>query len=233
MEHAILLEADAIGHRYGNRVALQTASLRARAGVVLGLLGRNGAGKSTLLRCLVGDVIPDQGQVRLDGVVHDRPRRAWLARQGVCFVPDRDYLHPAATIGQQCTWIANGCGTTARIAELLETLGVSHVQQQRPKSLSGGERRRAEIACALLMEPRVLVLDEPLRGIAPIDAEVILARLRTHAREGAAVVITGHELPLLLPALDAITWCHAGRTTEFPSVSQAMESFAFRRDFLR
>lgn len=228
----VLLEADAISKRFGDRVVLSTASLRARAGIVTGLLGRNGAGKSTLLRCFVGEMTPDQGNLRFDGVALETARRASLAKRGVCFVPDRDLLHPAVSVLTQCRWVAQEMGAMTRANELLDAFGLAHVQAQRPRSLSGGERRRAEVVLALLLAPRVLVLDEPLRGIPPIDAEIILGALREHASRGNAVVITGHELPLLMSSLQAITWCHAGKTREFASVDSAMQDFAFRRDFL-
>jgi lipopolysaccharide export system ATP-binding protein len=227
-----LLEADCVSKHYGDRTVLNTASLRARAGMITALLGRNGAGKSTLLRCTVGEIDADQGNIRLDGATVVRPRLAWLARRGVCFVPDRDLLHPAVPVGSQCAWVARDCGTAAGVDTLLEQFGIAHVRDARPRSLSGGERRRAEVALALLLAPRVLVLDEPLRGIAPLDAEVILAALRRFAEQGGAVLLTGHELPLFMASVDAVTWCHAGRTREFTSVSAAMHDFAFRRDFL-
>ena len=232
MSATALLEADCVSKHYGDRTVLNTASLRARAGMITALLGRNGAGKSTLLRCTVGEIVADQGNIRLDGATVVRPRLAWLARRGVCFVPDRDLLHPGVPMGSQCAWVARDCGTAAMVDTLLEQFGISRLRDARPRSLSGGERRRAEVALALLLAPRVLVLDEPLRGIAPLDAEVILAALRQFAEQGGAVLLTGHELPLFMASVDAVTWCHAGRTREFTSVSAAMHDFAFRRDFL-
>jgi ABC-type multidrug transport system ATPase subunit len=228
---APVLEADCVSKRYGERLVLSSASLRARAGLVTGLLGRNGAGKSTLLRILVGSLQPDGGCVRFDGSALLEAQLAPMARRGLFFLPDRDLLHPAVSLGRQLRWLSEHFGTTSQLADVAQRLGVAHVLSSRPRALSGGETRRAEVAMALLRAPRVLVLDEPLRGIAPLDAEVVLDALRALARTGCAVVLTGHELPLLVSSLDAVTWCHAGRTREFGSVAEAMQDFGAQRDF--
>lgn len=227
-----VLEADGVAKRRGDRLVLTAASLRARPGEINGLLGRNGAGKTTLLRILVGLLEPDGGSVRIDGVGQLSVRLAALSQSGVFFLPDRDLLHPRATVGEQLRWMATMSAQAARFDAVCERLGITARLTQKPGALSGGERRRAEVACALLRAPRVLVLDEPLRGIAPLDAECILAVLREFARAGGAVVITGHELPLLEPWLDTVTYCVGSRTTEFASVPAAKADFAFRQQFL-
>lgn len=227
-----VLEADGVAKRRGDRLVLTAASLRARPGEVNGLLGRNGAGKTTLLRILVGLLELDGGSVRLDGIGQLSVRLSTLSQSGVFFLPDRDLLHPGATVGNQLRWMATMHGQAARFEEVCAQLGITARLAQKPAQLSGGERRRAEVACALLRAPRVLVLDEPLRGIAPLDAECILGVLRAFALSGGAVVITGHELPLLEPWLDVVTFCSGSRTHEFASVAAAREDFAFRQQFL-
>ena len=226
------LEADCVAKRYGERLVLKSGSVRAIPGLVIGLLGRNGAGKSTLLRIMAGSLAPDSGVVRVDGAGRLAVSLPWLADRGVFFLPDRDLLHPRVSVGMQLSWIGDRFHRTAAVRDVCELMGITAVLASKPRQLSGGERRRTEVACALIRAPRVLILDEPLRGIAPLDAERILSALRAFARAGGAVVLTGHELPLLLPAVDRVTWCTAGTTREFTSVAQAMGDFAFRRDFL-
>ncbi len=211
---------------------LTSASVRAIPGLVTGLLGRNGAGKSTLLRIMTGSIAPDSGVVRVEGEGRLSVTLPWLAQRGVFLLPDRDLLHPRVQVGTQLTWIAERFSRVHAVSGICEQMSIAHVLTAKPRTLSGGERRRAEVACALIRAPRVLVLDEPLRGIAPLDAEMILGGLRQFAQAGGAVVVTGHELPLLLPMLDRVTWCNAGSTREFASVAEAMQDFAFRRDFL-
>lgn len=226
------LEVDCVAMSYGGRRVLSSASLRASLGQVTALLGRNGIGKSTLLRIGAGVLAPETGIVRCDGVTVDRLSLTTLAARGLFFLPDRDLLHPGLRLGAQLDAIARLRGDPAKLAEIVRLLRIGDRLAQPPRSLSGGERRRGEIAAALAAAPRVLMADEPLRGIDPRDAEIIMLALRTSAHAGSAVVLTGHELPLLLPHADRIVWCHAGTTREFASKDDAMADFAFRRDFL-
>ena len=227
-----VLEADCVSKRFGMRAVLTAASLRARAAVVTALLGRNGAGKSTLLHITTGTKSADTGIVRFEGSTLTRPTLAALARRGVFFLPDRDLLHPSLTVGAQLQAVAEWFGSTSTVQAVAQSLGIAAQLSKRPRSLSGGERRRAEVAVAVLREPRVLMLDEPLRGIQPLDAELIMATLKDFARSGGAVVLTGHELPLILPHVDCVTWCASGTTREFSSPDEATRDFAFQRDFL-
>ncbi len=226
------LEADCVSLSYGDRQVLSSASLRAQPGQVTGLLGRNGAGKTSLLRILVGIRAPDNGVVRVDGVGQLRVTLPQLAQRGVFFLPARDLLLPGITVLRQMRAARDRFGGTGDLERLALVLGIAERVQQSPATLSGGERRRAELAVALARQPRVLVTDEPLRGITPLDADALMGAMRGFAAHGGAVVVTGHELPLLLPHLDRITWCHAGKTREFASVTAAQADFAFRRDFM-
>ncbi len=232
MTVAIPLSADCVSKTYRDRQVLSSASLWARPGIVSGLLGRNGAGKTTLLRILVGMLAPDNGVVRLDGVGELRVTLPQLALRGVFFLPARDLLLPSLSVIRQMRAARDRFGGTGDLEALASVLGIADRVNQKPSTLSGGERRRAELAVALAREPSVLVADEPLRGITPLDADVLMGAMRAFAQRGGAVVVTGHELPLLLPHLDRVTWCHAGKTREFSSVEEAMQDFAFRRDFL-
>ena len=229
---APMLEADCVCQSYDGRRVLTAESLRAVPGLVTGLLGRNGAGKTTLLRILVGLQAPENGMVRVDGVGTLAVSLPALARRGVFFLPARDLLLPALSVEAQMRSVRDACGARTDIGAIAEHLGIAARLAQTPPTLSGGERRRAELAVALARGPRVLVADEPLRGIAPLDAEAVMRALREFARAGGAAVVTGHELPLLLPHLDHVTWCHGGRTREYASVKAAQQDFAFRRDFL-
>lgn len=226
------LEADCVSKRYGTRQVLKSASLRATPGRVTALVGRNGAGKSTLLRITTGLLAPDSGYVRLRGKSLHSTSLAALAHHGVFFLPDRDLLHPTMLLHVQLTAVAEAFGMQPETERIATELGIAHCLERKPRSLSGGERRRAEIALAVARKPAILFADEPLRGIAPIDTEIILAAFTSFARRGNAVVLTGHELPALMAQVDSVTWCTAGTTREFASSADAMRDFAFRRDFL-
>ena len=110
--------------------------------------------------------------------------------------------------------------------------GIEHVIDQRPYSLSGGERRRAELAAVLVRKPRCLIADEPYRGISPKDAESLSSIFRELADDGCAVIVSGHEVNTLLDVADHITWCTAGTTYEIGTPEQARAHEALRQEYL-
>jgi ABC-type multidrug transport system ATPase subunit len=224
-----ILVADCIGKKYGDRWVLHSATLRATRGELRALLGRNGAGKSTLLRVAAGLVDSDAGSVRINGVARQRVRLAQLAREGICFIPDRELLTNAFTVREQLAFASTDHGLIARAAERLT---IDHLLDARPFELSSGERRRAELAFAMVRQPACVLADEPLRNISPMDAELLLQVLREIAHAGCAVIVTGHEVPALLAAVDHVTWCTAGTTYEMGPPFMARTDDRFVRDYL-
>ena len=224
-----VLVADCIGKKYQNRWVLHSASLRATRGELRALLGRNGAGKSTLLRVAAGEIQPDAGTVRFNCVARESVRMPQLAREGLCFVPDRELLSNAFTLREQLAFAREDAGLIASTADRLQ---IASLLDARPFELSSGERRRAEVAFAMLRRPTCLLADEPLRNISPIDADALLQVFKEIAHNGCAVVITGHEVPALLAAVDHITWCTAGTTYEMGPPFMARNDERFVRDYL-
>jgi ABC-type multidrug transport system ATPase subunit len=216
--------------KYGEKWALHSASLRATRGELRALLGRNGAGKSTLLRIGAGLITATSGTVSFNGKFRERPRLANLAREGLCFVPDNDLLSNAFSVRQQLEFVAGR--SDHEIERVAERLTIASLLDARPAELSSGERRRAEVAFAMLRRPVCLLADEPLRNISPIDAEALLEVLKDIAHAGCAVVITGHEVPALLAAVDHVTWCTAGTTYEMGPPFMARTDERFMRDYL-
>jgi ABC-type multidrug transport system ATPase subunit len=227
-----LLRADSIGKSLGGRKILASAYLEARAGTVTALVGRNGAGKSTLLKIAAGWIRADHGFVELRGRRHVRPDPAALARDGLLFVPiDRSILCGPYTLGQHADAVEARFGAADRGA-VLERLGIAELESARCATFSGGERRRAELALALLRRPACLLLDEPFRGIDPRDVEALQAVIRSLAASGCAVVLTGHEVRPMLAAADAVVWLRDGTTQALGAPAQAEEVWRFRRDYL-
>lgn len=226
-----VLVADCVSKSFGARRVLSSASLRAHSGEVRAILGRNGIGKSTLMRIAVGLQQADSGVVQLDGKTHLRPSLWRLARAGVFFLPDHDLLSSAFTVGAQLEMFADRFGERSA-REAARLADVEHLLSQRPHMLSGGELRRAELAAVLARRPRVLLADEPFRGIAPIDHDRLAGLFHSLAAEGCAVVVSGHEVPTLLELADHITWCTAGTTYELGAPALARRHDAFQRDYL-
>ena len=229
---SVVLRADSIGKSYGGRRVLASAYFEARAGAVTALVGRNGAGKSTLLKIAAGWVRADLGLVEFAGRRHLRPDPAALARDGLFFVPiDRSILSPPFTLAQHLDAVEARFGRGDRAA-VLERLGIAALERVRCASLSGGERRRAELALALVRRPSCLLLDEPFRGIDPKDVEVLQAIVRSLADAGCAVVLTGHEVPQILAVADSVVWLRDGTSQMMGSAAQAEKDWRFRRDYL-
>ncbi len=224
------LVAQSMGKWYGRREVLKGATLWAKPGEVSILLGRNGAGKSTLLKVTAGIVRPDYGVVKFDGVVTDRPVAHRLARRGLLFLPDRGLLSPRFTIGAHLSMVERWFGGDALRAA--GNLGVGGLLARYPHQVSGGERRRAELALSLLRGPSVLLADEPLAGVEPGDRDPIMEIFRSLARSGCAVVVTGHDVTDLLLLGDTLTWMTAGTTHHLGAPDRALEHDQFVREYL-
>lgn len=226
-----LLVADSIAKSFGERRVLAAATLRVIAGEVRVLFGRNGIGKSTLMKIAVGRVQPDSGVVHFAGRARLSVSLPALAREGLFYLADEDLFSSAYTLRRQLSFLsASFAGGTVESAA--ERTGVSHVLDLPPQEMSGGERRRAELAAILVRQPICLVADEPYRGVGPKDAEVLSSIFREVAGSGCAVMISGHEVHTLLDVADHITWCTAGTTYELGSPRDAQRHEQFSLEYL-
>jgi lipopolysaccharide export system ATP-binding protein len=226
-----LLVADSISKSFGANKVLTSATLRAVPGELRALVGRNGAGKTTLIRIAAGWSAPDGGAVHYAGSCYLSANLSKLAREGLFYLPDRDLLSGAFTLRQQLEMFRTQFkGSDPH--EAAARMGVDMLLDRRTSALSGGEKRRAELAAILVRRPACLLADEPYRGIAPRDAEDITAAFLSLTADGCAVVVTGHEVPALLAAANQVTWCTAGTTYELGSPSDALRHHEFRRQYL-
>lgn len=228
---ASLFAADSISKSFGSRSVLKAASIWASAGRITALLGRNGCGKSTLLKIGAGLVAADQGTVHFANRVYLRPRLSQLAAEGLFYLPDRNLLSTRLTVRQQIRAAEWHFGAE-RTAEILGRLKLTDRLNQTSTQLSGGERRRAEIALAWIRAPRCLLADEPFAEIDPADRELIAQALRETAQNGCALVITGHEVRDLLEIADDVVWMTAGTTHGLGPPQAAAEHDQFRREYL-
>ena len=227
-----ILRVDSVGKSYGAHRVLNSAFFDAVPGTVTALVGRNGAGKSTLLKIAAGWLRADHGMVEFAGERYLGPRPAKLARAGLFYLPvDRSFLSPSFSLAQHLDALESRFGARDR-APVLERLRIAERARVPTATLSGGERRRAELAVALLRRPSCLLLDEPFHGIDPRDADLVQRIIGETAAAGCAVVITGHEMGWVLPVADRITWVHQGSTRPLGTGEQAAENWEFRREYL-
>lgn len=225
------LRAEGVRKVFGGNEALTSASLWATPGRVTTLLGRNGSGKTTLLRVAAGVLRPDQGVVAVDGVAVVPARLHELAKRGVMFLPQGRLLIPGASVADHFRAISVAFDG-ARVEKAVDAAGVGALMSQRAHTLSGGEKARVSLALAIARGPRVLLADEPLVGLAPVDQERIGGLLRGLAEDGVAVVTSGHDTPVLLTISDEIIWSAAGTTHHIGSPQNALRHEQFRREYL-
>lgn len=221
-----VLRADSIAKAYrGRGRVLSAATLRAHGGVLTFLVGRNGCGKSTLLQIAAGALEADGGMIRFKGRALAHPRWPQLARDGLFYLPDRDLLAPSRTVREHLAHVAERFATDGFDA-VVARLELSTLLDRKVAGLSTGERRRAELGVALSRRPDCLLVDEPHRNIDPTDQSLVTGGLVALARQGCAVVVTGHEVEQLLPAADQVVWCTDGTTYD---LGQSREALAHER----
>ena len=233
--------AQSLGKSFGRLEVLKGASLWGSAGGVTALLGRNGSGKTTLLECAFGLTRADYGVVMVGEHAFERPAPHRLARLGVFYLPERDLLSPAHTVLRHLQVAARAPGPASRgratapsgdPLAIAERMGIAEILYQRCFQISGGERRRAELAIAFLRTPLCLLADEPFAGITPTDRTVIAAALRELAERGCAVVITGHDVDDVWAVADTVTWMAAGTTHQLGAPEEARRHDQFVREYL-
>jgi lipopolysaccharide export system ATP-binding protein len=202
-----VLSAEGLNKRYGDRTVVREVSLEIAGGEIVGLLGPNGAGKTTTFSIVVGLVRPDTGVVRLgDHVLTDLPmyRRA---RAGISYLPQEPSVFRKMTVEENLLAILETLELSAavraeRCNTLLREFGLQDLRDRRAYSLSGGERRRVEIARSLVLSPYFLLLDEPFAGIDPIAVLDIQQIVRRLASSGIGVLITDHNVRETLSIVD-------------------------------
>jgi lipopolysaccharide export system ATP-binding protein len=193
------LESKSLRKRYKSRTVVQDVSLEVESGEVVGLLGPNGAGKTTCFYMIVGLIPVDAGAIHLDSIelthlpIHRR------ARLGISYLPQENSVFRRLTVEENVQAILElqGLGPDEiekRLVELLDDLGIAHLRKHTALSLSGGERRRLEIARALGTRPAFILLDEPFAGVDPIAVLDIQRIIRFLKDRGIGVLITDHNV---------------------------------------
>ncbi len=192
---------------YGERTVVSGVDLHIRAGEVVGLLGPNGAGKTTTFYMIVGLVPATQGTVTLDGRDATHLRMHERARLGIGYLAQEASIFRHLTVAENILAIVETIGLPkkehpARVAQHLAELHLTHVAKQKALTLSGGERRRLEIARALVTNPKFLLMDEPFAGVDPINVAEVQKMIQALKKRGIGVLITDHQVRETLRSVD-------------------------------
>ena len=209
------LRAVGLMKKYGSRTVVHDASLSLQSGEVVGLLGPNGAGKTTSFYMIVGLIAADGGEIFIDdtNITHLPIHRR--ARLGLGYLPQEASIFRRMTVEQNILAVLelqklSDDDTQNRLDELLEDLHISHIRNNSAISLSGGERRRVEIARALATDPRFILLDEPFAGVDPIAVLDIQKIIRFLKERNIGVLITDHNVRETLGICDRAYIINAG-----------------------
>ncbi len=184
---------------FRGRTVVSQVTIALSPGEVVGLLGPNGAGKTTTFYMFVGLIAPDDGIIRLDGINVTEQPMYQRARAGISYLPQEPSVFRKLSVRDNILAVLETLPLTRRerlqrLEELLEELGVAHLAQTMGYALSGGERRRVEVARALAIEPRYILLDEPFAGVDPLAVGDIQGIIRHLNQRGIGVLITDHNV---------------------------------------
>ncbi|MDR1661631.1 MAG: LPS export ABC transporter ATP-binding protein [Azoarcus sp.] len=232
-----LLQANGLCKRYKARTVVHDVSFEVGSGEVVGLLGPNGAGKTTCFYMIVGLVKSDGGEISLDGArlthlpIHAR------ARLGLSYLPQEMSVFRKLTVAENIRAVLElqdmeETRIAQRLDELLIELGISHLRDSTAISLSGGERRRCEIARALATSPRLILLDEPFAGVDPIAVLDIQKIIRFLKERGIGVLITDHNVRETLGICDHATIISEGRVLASGPPADIIANEQVRRVYL-
>jgi len=203
----ILLEAKDLVKRYGGRAVVDHVSFVVHQGEIVGLLGRNGAGKTTTFRMTIGMIPPNHGTVVFDGVDVTTMPMYKRARRGMGYLSQEPSIFQRLTVRENLLAILETMNLSKRAREerceqLLAQFGLFHLQRQLARTLSGGERRKLEIARALVTNPTMILLDEPFSGVDPIAVEDLQREIKGLKDRGISILLTDHNVRETLTVTD-------------------------------
>ena len=237
----VSIRTEGLVKTFGQRTVVNGISLRVDAGEVVGLLGRNGAGKTTTFYMIVGLVPVTHGRVFINGVDATRLRMHGRARLGIGYLPQEASVFRKLTVEENILAIVETLpiprrDRPARVRHHMDELGLSHLAKQKAYTLSGGERRRLEIARALVTAPRFLLMDEPFSGIDPIAVADVQKIVRQLKERGIGVLITDHRVRETLDIVDRGYIIHDGRviaegTRDYLILDTQAREFYLGKDF--
>ena len=231
------LIAENLHKTFGDREVVRGISLNVSQGEIIGLLGPNGAGKTTTFYMLLGIIQPSSGKVMLDGEDIGKWPLHQRALVGLSYLPQESSVFRKLTVRNNLKLILEHTGLSAREQEnklrsLMEEFGISHLENSRAMHLSGGERRRLEIARALIREPKFVLLDEPFAGIDPLAVDDIKQLVRTLCQRGIGIIISDHNVRETLSICDQAYIVYEGQIILHGTPQEVVDNPRARRVYL-
>lgn len=223
--------------RYGRRTVVDGVNVAVTPGEIVGLLGPNGAGKTTTFYMLVGFIKPNGGSVLFNGRDITHMPMYKRARLGIGYLPQEPSIFRRLTVEQNLHSILELRGYSRRkrkeiVEQLLEEFNLKELRHQHGQDLSGGEQRRVEVARAIALSPRFLLLDEPFTGVDPIAVEELQALILRLKERGIGILITDHNVHQTLRIIDRGYIIHKGKILTSGSAAQLYEDPIARQFYL-
>lgn len=214
-----MLEAIQLTKSFGKMRALDEVNLRLKAGRSVSLIGPNGSGKTTFLKCLLGLVVPDSGDLRLNG---QSVLKGWDYRRQIGYMPQIGRYPDNMQVGQVFDMLKEiRVNTYSRLdEELLESFQVHQFAHKTMRTLSGGTRQKVSACLAFLFDPQVLILDEPTAGLDPLSSEILKEKVQSEKSKGKLILITSHILSDLDDLTTDIIYLMDGKVKVFQPIEQ-------------
>jgi lipopolysaccharide export system ATP-binding protein len=212
-----LLKVRGLVKSYGRRRVVDGVDFEVNTGEIVGLLGPNGAGKTTTFRMTCGMIDPDAGQVTLGGLdVTNWPMYRRAKEGGMGYLAQESSVFRKLSVQKNLLGVMEMLGMSRKVRgrrsdQLMEQFGIQHLRKSKAMSLSGGERRRLEIARALVSDPQIILLDEPFTGIDPVTIDSIQGVIRDLRDRGISILITDHQVRETLEITDRSYVIRGGR----------------------
>ncbi|MBT8397324.1 MAG: ABC transporter ATP-binding protein [Gemmatimonadetes bacterium] len=209
-----MLDLEAVTKRYGDFTAVRELDLEVPRGKIFGFLGPNGAGKTTTIRMVSGVLLPSSGRIWVGGDdLAEYPERA---KSRIGYIPDRPYLYEKLTGAEFLRFVAglwgkDGAESEARAQRLMELFNLDQWSNELVESYSHGMRQKLLISSALIHQPELIVVDEPMVGLDPKAARILKDLFRTYVRNGGSVFLSSHTLEVVEVLCDLLAIIHEGR----------------------
>ena len=232
-----LLKAEGLIKRYSGRTVVNEVDLSVERQSIVGLLGRNGAGKTTSFRMTIGMIVPDGGKVSFEGKDVTKMPMYKRARLGMGYLSQEPSVFQRLSVRDNLRAILETMSITAaerdrRADMLIERFGLEEVTQSHARFLSGGERRKLEIARAMVTNPSLILLDEPFSGVDPIAVEELQGEIRRLVASGVSILITDHNVERTLEVADKAYILDHGKVIGHGTPREIIQNELVRKSYL-